>query len=324
MPVFGPLRFSKLVSQSKQKKGRQMVAFLFDQFFKFVYPIRQIKMMNPKVDAFFSTVSNWKEELTLLRRILLDCGLREELKWSSPCYTFQNANVALLHGFKAYCGIGFFKGALLQDSEGILSKPGENTQSSRIMKFTQIREITALEAILKAYMDETVEEDVVEEVSEQIIEEPIKQVVQPVANGLESPKNGLTFNDIDYVRDENNNELNIRAPKTIERLEEISEMRNIQRKQEADEEDANEKLNISGETVELSGLDIHEFEDPTMKLLPDLLIDDIEILELLKENPDLEKYGLKTNMGYATEIHRNAIKLYGLTEYHRKSFKLKN
>ena len=134
-----------------------MVAFLFDQFFKFVNPLRQIKMMNPKVDAFFSTVSNWKEELTLLRRILLDCGLREELKWSSPCYTFQNANVALLHGFKAYCGIGFFKGALLQDSEGVLSKPGENTQSSRIMKFTQIQEITALEAILKAYVFKAIE-----------------------------------------------------------------------------------------------------------------------------------------------------------------------
>jgi hypothetical protein len=73
--------------------------------------------------------------------------------------------------------------------------------------------------------------------------------------------------------------LNVNAPKTIERLEEISEMRNIQRKQEMDGDDANEKLQISGESVELNGIDIHEFEEPTMKLLPDLLIDDIEILE---------------------------------------------
>lgn len=134
-----------------------MVAFLFVQFFKFVNPLRPIKMMNPKVDAFFITVSNWKAELTFLRRILLDCGLREELKWGNPCYTFQNANVALLHGFKAYCGIGFFKGVLLQDSEGILSKPGENSQSSRIMKFTNIQEIVALETSLKAYVFEAIE-----------------------------------------------------------------------------------------------------------------------------------------------------------------------
>lgn len=134
-----------------------MVAFLFGQFFKFVNPFRQIKMMNPKVDAFFSNVSNWKGELTFLRKIMLDCGLREELKWGNPCYTFQNANVALLHGFKAYCGIGFFKGVLLQDSEGILSKPGENTQSSRIIKFTNIQEIVALETSLKAYIFEAIE-----------------------------------------------------------------------------------------------------------------------------------------------------------------------
>jgi len=168
-----------------------------------------------------------------------------------------------------------------------------------------LRESIPVESILKAYMDETVEEDVTEEIKEQIIEEPKKELKEHentlkdgntiVSNDIKTEfglpdstssisntninSNALSFNDIDYVRDENNNELNVNAPKTIERLEEISEMRNIQRKQEMDEDDANEKLKISGESVEINGLDIHEFEEPTMKLLPDLLIDDIEILE---------------------------------------------
>ena len=141
-----------------------------------------------------------------------------------------------------------------------------------------LRESIPVEAILKAYMDETVEEDVVEEVSEQIIEEPIKQVVQPVANGLESPKNGLTFNDIDYVKTEDGNISNVSAPKSIDRLEEISQIRAQQRKME-EEDDDNVKLNISGESFNLDALDVHNIEEPTIDLLPDLLIDDIEVLE---------------------------------------------
>lgn len=149
-----------------------------------------------------------------------------------------------------------------------------------------LRESIPVEAILKAYMDETVEEDVVEEVSEQIIEEPIKQVVQPdaqsdvqpVANGLQSPKNGLTFNDIDYVKTEDGNVANVSAPKTIDRLEEISQMRTQQRKMD-EEDDDNVKLNISGETFNLDALDVHNIDEPTIDLLPDLLIDDIEVLE---------------------------------------------
>ena len=149
-----------------------------------------------------------------------------------------------------------------------------------------LRESIPVEAILKAYMDETVEEDVVEEVSEQIIEEPIKQVVQPdaqsdvqpVANGLQSPKNGLTFIDIDYVKTEDGNVANVSAPKTIDRLEEISQMRTQQRKMD-EEDDDNVKLNISGETFNLDALDVHNIDEPTIDLLPDLLIDDIEVLE---------------------------------------------
>jgi len=145
-----------------------------------------------------------------------------------------------------------------------------------------LRESIPVEAILKAYMDETVEEDVVEEVSEQIIEEPIKQVVQPdvqpVANGLQSPKNGLTFNDIDYVKTEDGNISNVSAPKSIDRLEEISQMRAQQRKMEEDDDD-NVKLNISGESFNLDALDVHNIDEPPIDLLPDLLIDDIEVLE---------------------------------------------
>jgi hypothetical protein len=149
-----------------------------------------------------------------------------------------------------------------------------------------LRESIPVEAILKAYMDETVEEDVVEEVSEQIIEEPIKQVVQPdvqpdvqpVANGLQSPKNGLTFNDIDYVKTEDGNISNVSAPKSIDRLEEISQMRTQQRKMEEDDDD-NVKLNISGESFNLDALDVHNIDEPPIDLLPDLLIDDIEVLE---------------------------------------------
>lgn len=158
-----------------------------------------------------------------------------------------------------------------------------------------LREGVPVETILKAYLDETVEEDVVEEIKEQILEEPnnpevstnnIKENISNETNvsSLENVNNQdhkLSFNSIDYVRDENNNELTVTAPKTIERLEEISEMRNIQRKMETenDEDDNNSKINISNESVDLGGLDVHVIEEPKIELLPDLLIDDIEILE---------------------------------------------
>lgn len=143
-----------------------------------------------------------------------------------------------------------------------------------------LRESIPVEAILKAYMDETVEEDVVEEISEQIIEEPIKEAVNPEANGVvEHQKNGLTFNDIDYVKTEDGSISNVSAPKSIDRLEEISQMRTQQRKMEEDDDDDNIKLNISGESFNLDALDVHNIEEPTIDLLPDLLIDDIEVLE---------------------------------------------
>jgi hypothetical protein len=145
-----------------------------------------------------------------------------------------------------------------------------------------LRESIPVEAILKAYMDETVEEDVVEEVNEQIIEEPIKQ---PIAEGVKpqideviQPNSRLSFNDIDYVKTEDGSVTNVSAPKSIDRLEEISEIRNQQRKIEEDEED-NIKLNISNESFNLDVLDVHNIEEPKIELFPDLLLDEIEVLE---------------------------------------------
>lgn len=162
-----------------------------------------------------------------------------------------------------------------------------------------VRESIPVETILKAYMDETVEEDVVEEVKEQIIDEPIGKkdesipnvggsnnltpaIIEPRQDFTSNSESKLKFNDIDYVKDENNNEQYITAPKTIERLEEISAIRNEQRKLEEDNDDEDEpreKLNISNESTQLGELDIHVIGEPEMNLLPDLLIDEIEILE---------------------------------------------
>ena len=141
-----------------------------------------------------------------------------------------------------------------------------------------LRESIPVEAILKAYMDETVEEDVIEEVNEQIIEEPIKQRVESAVTVPQ--KAGLSFNDIDYIKTEDGSITNVSAPKSIDRLEQISQMRSEQRKlDEEDDDDNNIKLNISGESFNLDSLDVHNIEEPQLDLLPDLLIDDIEVLE---------------------------------------------
>jgi hypothetical protein len=158
-----------------------------------------------------------------------------------------------------------------------------------------LRESIPVESILKAYMDETVEEDVVEEVKEQIIDEPlqtntneenepINSVDESINNSTNDSLSGgssrLTFNDVDYIRDDNNNIVSVSAPKNIQRLEEISELRNQQRKAEdEDDEEDNMKLQISDQSFDLDALDVHSIEEPKMELLPDLLIDDIEILD---------------------------------------------
>ena len=113
--------------------------------------------MNPKVDFFFSKAKKWQEEFDKLRTIILDCGLTEELKWGKPCYTFQESNVVLIHGFKEYCALLFIKGALLTDAKGILIQQTENVQAARQIRFTNVREIVEMETILKAYIYEAIE-----------------------------------------------------------------------------------------------------------------------------------------------------------------------
>ena len=112
---------------------------------------------NPKVDAFFSKEIKWQEEMEKLRRILLDCQLSEDLKWGKPCYAFQKNNIVLIHGFKEYCALLFFKGALLKDPEGILVQQTENVQAARQIRFTTVQEIVEMEPTLKAYVDEAIE-----------------------------------------------------------------------------------------------------------------------------------------------------------------------
>jgi uncharacterized protein YdeI (YjbR/CyaY-like superfamily) len=114
-------------------------------------------MMNNKVDAYLSKLEKWEPELEQLRMIVLDCGLTEELKWGSPCYSFHETNVAIIGGLKEYCVLSFFKGALLSDANDILVKPGDNTQSARIIRFTGVQEIVKMAPILKAYIYEAIE-----------------------------------------------------------------------------------------------------------------------------------------------------------------------
>ena len=113
--------------------------------------------MNPKVDMFLSKAKKWQEEFEKLRMIILDCGLTEELKWGVPCYTFQKRNIVLIHGFKEYCAVLFFKGALLQDARGVLIQQTENVQAGRQVRFTNAQEIGAMEPILKACIYEAIE-----------------------------------------------------------------------------------------------------------------------------------------------------------------------
>lgn len=113
--------------------------------------------MNPKVDFYISKTKKWQEEFEKLRMIILDCGLTEELKWGCPCYTYQKKNIVLIHGFKEYCALLFFKGALLNNPNGILIQQTENVQAGRQIRFTNVREIVEMEAILKACIYEAIE-----------------------------------------------------------------------------------------------------------------------------------------------------------------------
>lgn len=112
--------------------------------------------MNPKVDWYFTENKTWREEIETLRSIVLDCALTEELKWGCPCYTNGESNIVLIHVFKAYCAVLFFKGALLKDPHGVLIQQTKNVQAARQMRFTNVQEIVKHKRILKAYLKEAV------------------------------------------------------------------------------------------------------------------------------------------------------------------------
>jgi uncharacterized protein YdeI (YjbR/CyaY-like superfamily) len=113
--------------------------------------------MNPKLDAYFNEAEKWQEEFVALRTIALGCKLTEELKWGHPCYTLENSNIVLMHGFKEYCALLFMKGALLKDPNGILIQQTKNVQSARQIRFTAVKEIVKMKSILKAYIQEAIE-----------------------------------------------------------------------------------------------------------------------------------------------------------------------
>jgi len=113
--------------------------------------------MNPKVDAFLSKAEKWQDEFKALRAIALDCDLTEDMKWCNPCYSVQNANIVLIHGFKDYCALLFMKGALLKDAHGLLIQQTENVQSARQIRFTNVRDIVKIKSTLKAYIKEAIE-----------------------------------------------------------------------------------------------------------------------------------------------------------------------
>lgn len=112
---------------------------------------------NPKVDFFFNKATKWQQEYEKLRAVALDCGLTEELKWGNPCYTFDEKNIVLIHGFKEYCALLFMKGALLHDDKNILIQQTENVQAARQVRFTNVQEINKLQKNLKALIYEAIE-----------------------------------------------------------------------------------------------------------------------------------------------------------------------
>src|SRR6266567_4168004 len=112
---------------------------------------------NPKVDGYIRKSEQWQEELQKLRKIIVDCGLTEEVKWRVPCYTFEGKNVLFIGRFKESCVLSFVKGVLLKDPKRILIQQTENSQSVRIIRFSSVQEIVKMEPILKAYIDEAIE-----------------------------------------------------------------------------------------------------------------------------------------------------------------------
>ena len=138
---------------------------------------------NILVDAYMSKAKIWKEEMEALRKVLLSCNLTEELKWGKPCYSFENKNLFIIQVFKTNCALGFFKGELINDEKGLLVKPGENTQSGRMIRFTNLKEIVKVKGTIKAYIQEAIEHEkkgtktTIKEKAELIIPEELQSVL---------------------------------------------------------------------------------------------------------------------------------------------------
>lgn len=130
--------------------------------------------MNPDVEIYLNKARQWQDELVTLRTIVVDTPLIEEFKWRVPCYTFQKKNIVLIGAFKDNCVLSFFKGALLKDPLDILTKPGENTQAARVLRFTSLQEIIELEPVLKAYIEEAIE------VEQAGLKVDVKKAAEPV------------------------------------------------------------------------------------------------------------------------------------------------
>jgi uncharacterized protein YdeI (YjbR/CyaY-like superfamily) len=113
--------------------------------------------MNPKVDFYFQKAKTWQAEIETLRDIALDSGLDEELKWGCPCYTLEGSNIVLIHVFKEYCALLFFKGALLKDEKGLLVQQTANVQAARQLRFTGVQEIVKKKSVIKAYIREAIQ-----------------------------------------------------------------------------------------------------------------------------------------------------------------------
>ncbi|MEN9364221.1 MAG: hypothetical protein RI903_1530 [Bacteroidota bacterium] len=153
--------------------------------------------MNPSVDPFFMNLKAWREELIVLRSLVLECGLAEELKWGSPCYVQGKSNVVIIQGFKEYCGLMFFKGALMTDEKGLLSKPGEHTQSGRLIRFTSLQQIIDQADILKSYIQEAmdIEQAGLKVVHKQLNEYPVPEELTEIFSknlALKQAFEGLT------------------------------------------------------------------------------------------------------------------------------------
>ena len=138
--------------------------------------------MNPEVDAYVKRSEKWPKEVAELRPILLSCGLTEEVKWGKPCYSHGGKNIVILQEMNEFLALMFFKGALLEDSGGILEEQGPNTRSARRVRFTSVEDVARLSDTIRAYIDEAID---VEEAGLDVGPAPQPVLVEELQNRLD-------------------------------------------------------------------------------------------------------------------------------------------